>query len=393
MNYKHLIFATAITVSVVVGVTAQVQEAQPPRPTGLALEVTYLPGQAPSYQPVPWASAPRGWVWYGRFGRITGWQLPAGAKPIRAVRVVPFLDEEAVRITVSVLRGDNFHDAEDEVATYSARENEKITMTALKDFGVEPFEVRVVRVAPQVSDLPRIVNNTKSLEVVGIEPLISTLPQYKLTLHNLSNKNISALQINVVRERTIRLSGMPQGKDGEPLIKAGEYQELKQILPTTAQTTPGGYLPAALPAQQIVIATLMFEDGTYEGAAKPAATYRGFEMGRKTELKRIVPVLESALSTSDSIESLRARLSALSYDFEESDLKELVETFPGIKREQLQSPIEVSIHGIRRELFAQLERYEQMRRPNGDFRTWLTNVRDRYSNWLSRLSSNSVAQR
>ncbi|MGH9875433.1 MAG: hypothetical protein ACRD9S_23500 [Pyrinomonadaceae bacterium] len=64
--------------------------------TGIALEVTYLAGQAPTYQTVPWASAPRGWVWYARFGRVAGWKLPAGAQPIRAVRIVPFLDEEAV---------------------------------------------------------------------------------------------------------------------------------------------------------------------------------------------------------------------------------------------------------------------------------------------------------
>src|SRR4030095_13755357 len=118
------------------------------------------------------------------------WQLPAGAQPIQAVRIVPFLDEEAVRITVSVLRGEKFHDTEDQVASYSVRENERVTLTALKDFGIEPFEIRVVRVAPQTSELPTIVNNTKSLEVIGIEPLISTFPLYKLTLHNLSHKNI-----------------------------------------------------------------------------------------------------------------------------------------------------------------------------------------------------------
>ncbi|MGH9875434.1 MAG: hypothetical protein ACRD9S_23505 [Pyrinomonadaceae bacterium] len=186
---------------------------------------------------------------------------------------------------------------------------------------------------------------------------------------------------------------MPRGRDGEPLIKAGDYFELKQRLPTTAQATPGGYLPASQPAQQIVIATLMFEDGTYEGEPNPAATYRGFAMGSETELKRIVPVLESALSMSDSGESLRTRLSALSFDFEQADLEALATAFPDIKRERLQSPIEASIHGVRRELLKELERFNQTRHPNGAFQIWLTGVRDRYSNWLSRVSSNDVAQR
>jgi hypothetical protein len=239
MNCKRLIIAIVVTVCVFTGTRAQPAQ-RPSTLTGIALEVTYLAGQAPTYQTVPWASAPRGWVWYGRFGRVAGWQLPAGAQPIQAVRIVPFLDEEAVRITVSVLRGEKFHDTEDQVASYSVRENERVTLTALKDFGIEPFEIRVVRVAPQTSELPTIVNNTKSLEVIGIEPLISTFPLYKLTLHNLSNKNISALRINVALEGRTRQSGMPQGDYGEPLIKAGVYRELKQRLPTTAQATPGG---------------------------------------------------------------------------------------------------------------------------------------------------------
>lgn len=393
MSCKRLLLVIAFTVCLLNNNAGAQPAPRSSSPTGLAIEVSYLAGQAPTYQPVPRASAPRGWVWYARFGRVAGWQLPAGTQPIRAVRIVPFLDEEAVRITVSVLRGEKFHDNENTVATYSARENETLTLTALKDFGVEPFEIRVVRVAPQLSDVPTIVNNTRSLEVVGVEPVISTFPVYKITLRNLSDKSISALQVNVEREGHISLSGMPQGNDGEPLIKAGGYFELEQLLPTTAQATPEGYLPASLPAQQVTIVTLVFEDGTYEGETKAAATYRGYAMGRETELKRIVPALESAVSMSDSVEAVRTRLQELSYDFDKSDLDQLAAAFPGIARERLQSPIEASIHGVRRELLAKLERFEQTRRPSGDFQSWLKGIKNVYSNWLSRINSNSVAHR
>jgi hypothetical protein len=263
----------------------------------------------------------------------------------------------------------------------------------LKEFGVEPFQIKVVRLVPQTPALPAIVNRTKSVEVVGIEPLVSTFPLYKLTLRSLSDKNISALQVNVEEGGGQELSGMPQGKDGQPLIKAGASFELKQPLATRVQATAEGYAPVSPKTQAIVIASLVFEDGTYEGDAQPAASYRGWAAGRKTELERIVPVLESALALSASADNLRANLSALSFDSDPADVAMLAEAFPGINRKRLQTSIEVSIHGVRRNLLGELEGLEQRGHRKESFHSWLTRTRDRYSNWLARIGPQAVSQR
>lgn len=391
MSLKNFVAAVSVVISLL-GVAGAQQSSTPSKATGIALEVTHDAGLAPAYLPVPWASAPRGWVWYARFGKVVGWRLPEGAQPVRAVKVTPFLDEEAVRITISVLRGKNYYDAEETVATYSAHENEMVTIAELKEFGVEPFQIKVVRVAPQAPALPPVLNRTKSIEVVGIEPVDATLPVYKLTLRSLSDKNISALQINVDEGGGQQMSGMPQGKDGQPLIKAGASFELKQPLDTHAQPTAAGYAPVSPNAQSIVIASLVFEDGSYEGEALSAARYRGYSAGRKTELERIVPVLESAVAGNASADSLRTDLSALSFDLDPNDVAVLAEAFPGIKREQLQMSIEASIHGVRRELLADLERFEQRGNRKESFQSWLTHTRDRYSNWLARIGPQALSQ-
>lgn len=392
MSFRNFVAAVSVVISLL-GVAGAQQSPNPSKATGIALEITYEAGLAPTYQPVPWASAQRGWVWYARFGKVAGWTLPAGAQPVRAVKVVPFLDEEAVRITVLVLRGEKFHDSEETVAMYSARENETVTIAELKEFGVEPFQMKVVRVAPQTPALPAIVNHTKSIEVVGIEPVDSTFPVYKLTLRSLSDKNISAVEVDVDEGGGLKMSGMPQGKDGQPLIKAGASLELKQPLDTHAQPTAAGFAPASPQTQSIVIASLVFEDGSYEGQALPAAKYRGFSAGRKTELQRIVPVLESALARDASADSLRTDLSALSLELNPNDVAVLAQVFPGVKREKLQISIEASIHGVRRELLADLERFEQRGNRKESFRSWLTRTRDRYSNWLERMGPQTVSQR
>ena len=387
MNRQHLLLAVVFSLSFFEYSNAQSQPARP-TPTGLAIEVTHFTGRAPAYEPVRRTRLPRGeGSWFALFGRVKEWQLPAGTQPVSAVRVVPYLDGDTVKVTISVLRGEKFLDLEDIVGTYTMRENEVLAVGSLKDFGVQPFKLKLIRVAPQTSDVPTVLNKTKSLEVVGIELIIATFPRYKLTLHNLSEKNISAIRINISRDGKLNLSGMPQGEGGEPLVKAGSLKELNEMLVTRAEPTAAGYSPASPRGQQIVIATLVFEDGSYEGDSEPAATHRAFAIGNKTELKRIVTLLEDALTSSSSIENVRTEISKLNYDFDENDLAELARAFPEIEREKLQTPLEVAIHLLRKDVLDYLDRFQPEPGYSADFRVYLQTMKDRYASWLLRLDA------
>ncbi|HEV2883253.1 MAG TPA: hypothetical protein VGW36_00250 [Pyrinomonadaceae bacterium] len=390
MKFKRLAIAVASIVCLLNTAGAQQPPSQPAE-TGLALEITFLRGVPPTYLRVSGVGS-SDYAWYTRFGRIAGAQLPAGAKPIRAVKIVPYLDGDTVRISVSLLRGIKAHESEQQVSTYVARERERLTVEALRDFGIEPFEIEIVRVAPLTSGFPTIINKTPSLEVVGIEPVVSTFPAYKIMLRNVSDRNISALQVNVIAGKKRRLA-LRQGKEGQPLIKAGDSIELKEPLVTEALKTANGYAPATRSAQQIVFSTLVLEDGSYEGEAEEAATYRGFAVGRKTMLTRIVPVLDSALGMSSTSEELRKQLRALSDEVDDTDVDALAVTFPGIDRQRLKSPIDIAVISVRRELLRELKLFEKTQSSNQDFQIWLKGIRDRYSNWLSRLSPNDFAHR
>jgi hypothetical protein len=386
MNRQHIILAIVFTLSFFEYSSAQSQQARPSA-TGLAVEVTYFEGRGPAYEPVRRTKLPRGeGSWFGLFGRVKEWQIPTGAQPVSAVRVVPYLDGDTVKVTVSVLRGEKFLDVEDIVGTYTVRENEGIAIDSLRDFGVEPFKLKLIRVAPQTPEVPTVLNKTRSLEVVGIEPIVATLPRYKLTLHNLSEKNVSAIRINTMRAGNLSLSGMPQGEEGKPLVEAGSFKELNEMMVTRAETTAAGYSPAAPRGQQIVLATLVFEDGSYEGDPEPAATYRGHTIGNRAELKRIVGLLEDALASSSSIEKVRTQLSNLSYDFDQSDMAVLASAFPEIDRNKLQTHIDVAMHLLRKEVFDNLDRF-QPGPGSADFRVYLQTMKDRYAGWLLRLDA------
>src|SRR6185369_17759430 len=121
-----------------------------PAPTRLALEVTFYPGRKPAYETVPGPDSKPSGAWFALFARIASWQAPVGAQPIEAVRVISRVEGEAVRVTVSTLSGRKALENEQPVGTYLIRETEKISIDDLKRFGIEPFQIKLVRVNPSM---------------------------------------------------------------------------------------------------------------------------------------------------------------------------------------------------------------------------------------------------
>lgn len=378
-------------------VSAQSQGQTRPAPTNLALEIHYFKAAPPAYQTVPPVSSkPSGsGAWYARFGRVENWQLPAGELPIRAVNVVSRLDGEMVMLRVSVFRGLRFHDQETTVATYELRENETVVVKDLERFGVEPFRIAVVRVVPATASQPVVRSRAKSLEVIAIELLNSTLPTYKLTLRNLSDQNIRAIKIDVFDAGRTSLTSMPRGRDGLPLIAAGEFYESIQPLVTRARPAAGGYVPASSATQETVISSVVFEDGSYEGEPEPVAQFKASTLGQRSALTKLVAIFGAMDQSSTEDQEGRAQIKwfrdqvlAISNQIDESALSKLHQEFSvrdDKKKADLRSWAEVNVHFIRKELLTELDALEKGAFDQSSFRSWLLNTRSRYQSWLSRL--------
>src|SRR5262249_13782301 len=135
-------------------------------PTGLALEVTYYQGKSPTYLSVPGSGSKPSGAWYGLFRRVPSWEPPAGSLPVFAVNIIPRLEGDSVRIAVSVFLGARLPEKEEPVTTRLVHENEKITMSELTQFGVEPFEIKVVRVTQSLATHPQVTSQARSIAVV-----------------------------------------------------------------------------------------------------------------------------------------------------------------------------------------------------------------------------------
>ncbi|MGI8837876.1 MAG: hypothetical protein ACR2H4_14750 [Pyrinomonadaceae bacterium] len=391
---KLLTILLSLLALIAVTSTAQEKARAPRTPTGLALEISFRKDAAPTYNEIIREKMIGGW--FGRFDRIPNWQLPDGQLPVRAVNINSRLDADLVVITVSVLRGVKFHDEETSVGKYELREEESISVTELQQFGVEPFRLKVVRITPSVSPQPIVKSHAKSLEVVGIEPVSATLPTYKLTLHNLSDKNISAFEINIVDGSKVVVSSWPHGPDGLPIIKAGGFYESGEPLLIRAQRTAAGYGPSVPDSQQTVISCVIFEDGSYEGDAKTAAELRAMTLGRKLALTRLLEVFATRDRTLPAAQELSAQLNwfrgqvlAVSEVADRTTLAGLEKEFPNVELNTQEGPkqsLENHIHFVKRDLLDDLDGIAKT--PSFDissFREWLNKTEKRYRSWHSRL--------
>jgi len=366
-------------------------------PTRLALEVTYYPGRNPAYLTVPGPDSKPSGAWYALFARIASWQPPAGAQQIEAVRVISRVEGDAVSVTVSTLSGSKALENEQRVGTYVIRETEKISIDDLKRFGIEPFQIKLVRVNPNIPPVPPVVlKHVESVVVINSMAKETTLPSYRIILRNQSNKNIVGLGVDVVAGGKVQITSKPRGIDGQPLIAAGKEYWLTVAAPNRAQPTADGYAPTSPSDQQIQIKAAVFDDGTYEGDAETAAAVRGYRAGEKMMLPRLIPLLESALNSSntDVIEALRnleSQVSLVSSDADPQMVQALTAEFPrasDARRSEIKATMEVTATTIKSTLIKEIHTLENegAQSLNVDlYRTWLTKTRERYEKWLSRL--------
>lgn len=375
------------------------QEVKQPNESGWLLEVTYLKDAPPAYARVflPGSLVLGGW--FARFGHVPGWELPAGATPIRAVRISNRLKNDRLRVRVSVLRGKRIMDTEETVVTFELLENQKIVVTELEKFGVEPFEIRAFKTAPLPGSQPGIRNEIKSIEVIGIEPVAGDLPRNKLTLRNLSTKSIDALRIDIFLGDRLRSTAARQGFEGRPLMLAGETIQVNLPMEVDAAGSAGAYAPALSPQQTYVINSATFVDGTSEGLIEDPFSPTALQIikaGRRIELQKTLPLFTAALDSPDDsspegVKKLRSQLKKITVPIADAEIANLQQRFPSHDAEFLRDGIEVGISLMREEMLNQLRHFENY--PNGkDFRSWLIDNTARYSQWLERLEPAAACQ-
>lgn len=333
-------------------------------------------------------------MWFARFERLAGWQPSAGMLPVRAVEVSSRVESEmALRIAVSVRLGERYHDEVKQVAAYSVRVDERVAVEELKQYGIVPVELRVVRTKPAAGAAPPYVESrTSALELVGVEAREATFPSYVVRLRNVSGKDIAALHVDYYTGKQ-HSSMRPQHPQNLPLIKAGEVYELNASGGDGGELTADGYTPRGL--QKVVVSTVVFTDGTFEGTPFAAAEHHALRHARKLQITRALALLRDALKgrdagdEADAIARFKAQVSALGEEVEPQAVEQLAAKFPSLgeqDRRMLREAFRFYQHEIKMDLLRAVAKFEDARSTQQiTFPRWLESVRETYVQWLARL--------
>ena len=354
----------------------------------MALQVRYYSPQAPAYQPV---YAKRGGAWYARFGHVSGWKQPPDSAEVTAVNIGAELAEDGVRVWVSVYLGKT-HAEEKAVKSYILHEGEKVTVSELTQVGVEPFEIKLVRLPSLIGESPTFASKARSIEVVSMQPNLSTLPSYKVVIRNLSARNVSALRWQTGQSGRPHVSSMPQGKEGASLIAPGGTLEFDVRLATRTTQTADGYSPELLPNQIIEISAAVFDDGSFEGDSDFAIAFAGFCKGRKVMLGKVLGLLQTSSSANDltNLDWLKSEVAALKLEADSASVQDVhskLANLPGSDPNRLKHAIEVGMKGVRDQVLSDITQFQLRNRYTDPkpIRDWLAASKERYEAWFGRL--------
>lgn len=215
---------------------------------------------------------------------------PRAAGDFTALDVRSAVEGEAMRVNLYVIYNDVsmqewWKDKKEKAAgSYLIREGEPVWPTELAQFGIEPFEMKLISAGPIVfkpGEGPRIINNTTALEVARLE---KHLDSYLIALKNISSKNVVAYTI-LTGSSGVSSSN---GGRGNPVIAAGAITRETHL-----------YAPN-VELDGITISNVIFDDGSFEGDAKIATQFLAASEGVNIQSPSVLRMIEQTLKVDDS---------------------------------------------------------------------------------------------
>src|SRR5215217_6123897 len=258
----------------------------------LLLEVISNPALPPGYVNVNGPNELRKFVLIPNFVRVPGGSQPS--PPVQWVKVEPQFNGETTAVRVTVYRGVKGIEQEDFVGIYRLGIGETKTLQELRSFGIEPFTVTLLDTVPPLPPPPAFQNDTKAIEIVSVRSENRPSPAYIITLRNLSEKNVSALGLNMTFDGG-RGATAVLGEEDRPLIPAGGMVE-KYVRAMTPRRTATGFVPSAASSITIHIRSAVFTDLSYEGDVKDACFMESIVIGRRFYLTQALSLLDRQLS-------------------------------------------------------------------------------------------------
>ena len=160
--------------------------------------------------------------------------------------------------------------------------------------------------------------------------------------------------------------------------------------------TPNGFVPDAALQQTLIIRTVVFDDGTYDGLVEPAAEIEAQRRGLDVQRRRILLLLQEPKKTIDgevstTLNELKEQAYALSKTVDASVVLELIALFPtldGKSKGSLLQMVEGGLRDGKLELLRYINEFEELQKRPGEHSTfgeWLKETRANYEKLTTTL--------
>ena len=239
--------------------------------------------------------------WTPLFPKTADWRSPEGL-PVYAINYEHAIEGERVRVNISLFLG-TARQREIHVANVLVPPDDRVRVTALEAYGVEPVTLSLSPFEPRMLAPPRVENKTASLHIESVEMSDKARPGYHISVRNQALKPVLTFFVDSLRDGKPALSSVRGEQDSRPVVGVGE--------------TYSFFLATEHPLDLLRITGLMFEDGNVEGDASGVATTRVRYLGRRLLLAEAISILREATPRAAdgdpavTIAALNARIDAL----------------------------------------------------------------------------------
>jgi len=270
---------------------------------------------------------------------------PTGTDQPSALRLEYKVEGDTVFITATVFHGDfdqqNTPSSLDKLrrqtlATHSGKLNDSVTLPELEQVGLEPVTLRIVTAQSESPYRPLTRSDAPSIqmEYAPFDRNFGTL-----TLHNLSSKAVNAFRVGS-SEETGSGDGMEEDKGGLPVLVAPDSSFQTRIgVPHSGRPVNGIFVEDPQP-QYVILQSVLFADGSYEGEARFAAEMAAREFGAKVQhlrIKRLAgPILaDGSLDDESKIDRIRAAIQQLSTSPDAETVAQFHAQYPALPEDAL----------------------------------------------------------
>lgn len=323
--------------------------------------------------------------WFAAPQRIPNWKQTAEFPSPSAVQYSSRMEDDDFKVRISVLMGVH-HDREILVGEYVVRFNERTVINELKKFGIVPFEITLVRAPANTAELPNIINKTTSLQV-SVEPFVSNLPGFKVRLLNNSPKVVTWVTFETSVNGEPRTSTAKRNNERPGLIEPGDSVEYSFPLPLEHNLKSTGETPGVEKNVDLVVTSVAFAGGTYEGDKNRVAEYKSFTLGERLQATRILEVLRSKF---ESIGQLDKAISAMITTVDEKEFAEMATRYSGLFQSDVnryRSAVSVSSSAVQKSFVNEFSAKRQISGGSLEaLQPWIALSIDRFEKWLDAVS-------